>query len=69
MLLQRIQQLENVVLTAIKSQTPLPSDIKGWAWPLKTEENLKSAELWLKDHSRYQQEVILEDKIFEKNKF
>jgi len=55
LLLERVQQLEKVVLHSL--QTNISSSVPGWTWPVQNELQLLAVEDWLKDSNHYQQEV------------
>jgi hypothetical protein len=58
LLLERVSELENVVLRSMKNNSASTSTATSWNWPMRTQEDLEKAEDWFKEKQLYQQEVL-----------
>jgi hypothetical protein len=58
LLLERVSELENVVLRSMKNNSTSTSTATSWNWPMRTQEDLEEAEDWFKEKQLYQQEVF-----------
>jgi hypothetical protein len=58
LLLERVSELENVVLRSMKNNSTSTSTTTSWNWPIRTQEDLEKAEEWFKEKQLYQQEVF-----------
>jgi hypothetical protein len=58
LLLERVSELENVVLRSIRNNSTSTSTTTSWNWPMRTQEDLEKAEEWFKEKQLYQQEVF-----------
>ncbi|OXA64892.1 hypothetical protein Fcan01_01660 [Folsomia candida] len=64
LLLERIHQLEKIVLNSLNSQQGAACSAKNtWSWPIKDEGELISVEVWLRDPTNYNHEVSVLSKI------
>lgn len=58
LLLERIHQLEKIVLNSLNSQQGAACSAKNtWSWTIKDQGELISVEVWLRDPTNYNHEV------------